>query len=174
MNISPAVHTRKVIETLGFSRYSHGQIFAAPILSRSRRKARVAAFSESAAEAAMLPQVERQTLREHSAVGCRALICVSDGKAYPFVFQPRRVLRNLISCPQLIYCRDVSEFVAFAHAIGRYLLFRSGPFCVLDAVDDSPGLVGRFFAERFPKYFKGPTKPALGDLAYTELVLLGP
>jgi hypothetical protein len=174
MNISPAVHTRKVIEALGFSRFSQGQIFTAPLLSRARRKARIFAFSANAPEAALLPEAERQILSEHAAIGCRALICVSEGRAYPFAFQPRNVLRNLISCPQLIYCRDVSEFVAFAHAIGRYLLFRSGPLCVLDAIDDMPGLVGRFFTGRFPKYFKGPARPNLGDLAYTELVLLGP
>jgi hypothetical protein len=174
LNISPAVHTRKVIEALGFSRFSQGQIFMAPLLSRAKRKARVVAFRGTAPEAALLTEAERQILSEHAAIGCRALICVSAGQAFPFVFQPRMVLRNLISCPQLIYCRDVSEFVAFAQAIGRYLLFRSGPFCVLDALEDVPGIVGRFFTGRFPKYFKGPARPALGDLAYTELVVLGP
>jgi hypothetical protein len=38
-----------------------------------------------------------------------------------------------------------------------------------------PGLVGWFVPGRLsPKYFKGPVPPGLGDLAYTELVILGP
>ena len=34
--------------------------------------------------------------------------------------------------------------------------------------------VGKYFAEYGPKYFKGPAPPRLGDLSYTELVILGP
>ena len=61
----------------------------------------------------------------------------------------------------------MSEFVRFANAIGRYLLFRSGPLCVVDAMGPAPGLVGRFFLGRGgPKYFKGAAAPGLGDLAY--------
>jgi hypothetical protein len=69
----------------------------------------------------------------------------------------------------------MSEFVRFANAIGRYLLFRSGPLCVVDAMGPAKGLVGWYVAGRLsPKYFKGPAAPGLGDLAYTELVVLGP
>jgi hypothetical protein len=174
LNISPAVHTRRAIEAFGFRRFSEGQIVLAPILSAPRRKAQVVAFAANQPEAALLSQNERQILIEHSAMGCRALVCLEEGLAYPFVFQPRAVVRNLIPCPQLIYCRDASEFVRFANPIGRYLMFRSGPFCIMDATEHVPGLVGRYFSGRIPKYFKGPIPPALGDLAYTELVILGP
>ncbi len=174
LNISPAAHTRKTIEAFGFRRFSEGQIVLAPILSAARRKVRVVAFAAQGPEAALLTQNERQILAEHAAMGCRAIVCLEDGLAYPFVFQPRAVVRNLIPCPQLIYCRDVSEFVRFANPIGRHLLFRSGPFCLVDATEHLPGLVGWFFSGRIPKYFKGPVPPGLGDLAYTELVILGP
>jgi len=174
LNISPAMHTRKAIEAFGFRRFSEGQMLLAPVLSTSRRKARVVAFAPDGPEAALLSQNERQILTEHAAMGCRALVCVEDELAYPFVFQPRAIVRNLIPCPQLIYCRDVSEFVRFANPIGLHLLFRSGPFCIVDARARLPGLVGRYFSGRIPKYFKGPVAPSLGDLAYTELVILGP
>ncbi len=69
----------------------------------------------------------------------------------------------------------MSEFIRFANALGRYLLFRSGPICVVDAMERLPGLVGWFFSGRGPpKYFKGPAPPSLGDLAYSELVVLDP
>ena len=174
VNISPAAHTRKTIEAFGFRRFSEGRIILAPILSAPQRKVRVAPFAARGSEAALLSQNERQILAEHAAMGCRAIVCLQDGLAYPFVFQPRAVVRNLIACPQLIFCRDVSEFVRFANPIGRYLLFRSGPFCIVDAKEHLPGLVGWFFSGRIPKYFKGPAPPSLGDLAYTELVILGP
>ena len=174
VNISPAIHTRKAIEAFGFRRFSEGQMVLAPILSARRREARVVAFAANRPEAALLSQNEREILTEHAAMGCRALVCLEGGAAYPFVFQPRSVMRNLIACPQLIYCRAPSEFVRFANPIGRFLLFRSGPFCVMDATAHVPGLVGRYFSERIPKYFKGPAPPRLGDLAYTELVVLGP
>ncbi len=175
LNISPAAHTRKTIEALGFLPFSRGQTIVAPILSARRSGVRVVAFAADRPEAALLPENERQILADHAALGCRALICLEDGLAYPIVFQPRAIVRNRIPCPHLIYCRDMSEFVRFANAIGRYLLFRSGPLCVVDAMGPAPGLVGWFVAGRLsPKYFKGPAAPGLGDLAYTELVVLGP
>lgn len=174
LNISAAAHTLKTIEALGFRRFSEGQIVSAPILSSPRREVRVVAFGADGPEAALLTQGERQILAEHAALGCRALVCVKDGQAYPFVFQPRTILRRLVPCLELVYCREVGEFVRFANPIGRYLLFRGGPFCVVDAVERLPGLVGWFVSGRAPpKYFKGPAQPRLGDLAYTELVILG-
>jgi hypothetical protein len=174
LNISPARHTLGAIEALGFRRFSNGQIFLAPVLSRPRRGVRVRAFTENGPDSALLSEEERRILADHAALGCRALVCVKDGAAYPFVFQDRAVFRGLIPCPHLIYCRGIDEFKRFASAIGRYLLIRTGPFCVIDATGPMEGLVGRYFPERAPKYFKGPVAPAVGDLAYTELVVLGP
>ena len=175
LNISPIEHTRKAIEALGFRPFSRGQTAVAPILSARRRGVRVVAFAADRPEAALLSASERQILADHAALGCRALVCLEGGQAYPFVFQPRGIVRNRIPCPHLIYCRDMNEFVRFAHAIGRFLLFRSGPFCVVDAMGPAPGLVGWFLPGRLsPKYFKGPAAPGLGDLAYSELVVLGP
>lgn len=174
VNISPAAHTQKAIEAFGFRRFSEGRIIHAPILSAAQRDVRVVAFAAHAPEAALLSPNERQILSEHAAMGCRAILCLRDGAAYPFVFQPHAAMRGLIPCPQLIFCRDVGQFVRFANPIGRYLLFRSGPFCVVDAREPLAGLIGRFFPGRNAKYFKGPVPPGLGDLAYTELVVLGP
>ena len=48
-------------------------------------------------------------------------------------------------------------------------------FVTIDANGPLVGLVGRFFADRRPKYYRGDGgPPRLGDLAETELVLFGP
>ena len=173
LNISPAVRTQPAIEALGFQRFSNGQIFSAPILSTPQPNARVRAFRTDGPEAALLSEGERKILAEHAAFGCCSLVCVKDGAAYPFVFRRRAVLL-FIPCSHLIYCRSMSEFVRFAGPIGRYLLFRSGPFCIVDATGSVGGLVGRYLPERNPKYFEGPVPPSLGDLSYTELAVFGP
>jgi hypothetical protein len=173
LNISPAMGTRSTIEALGMRRYSSGQIFFAPALSAGERNVRVSAFADDAPEAALLSVHERQVLADHASWGCRALVCRKDGEAHPFVFLDRRVVRGLISCPQLIYSRSLEDFVRFSGAIGRHLMVRTGPFCRLDANGPVEGLVGRYFPEREPKYFAGSSPPGLGDLAYTELVIFG-
>jgi hypothetical protein len=174
INVSPAAHTRRAIEAVRFKRFCDGQIIFAPVLSAWRPGVRVVAFTANAPEAALLSENEREILAEHAELGCRALICIKDGVAHPFVLQRRRAFHRLIPCQQLIYCRGMDEFVFFAGPIGRYLLWRSWPLFLADANGPVPGLVGRYFAEYGPKYFKGPFPPRLGDLAYTELTILGP
>jgi hypothetical protein len=173
LNISAAEHTRTGIEALKFKRYCDGQIMFAPILSPRRQGVRVTPFAANAPEAALLPEGEREILAEHAALGCRALVCVENGNAYPFVLQRRAAFHRLIPCQQLIYCRSMDEFVLFAGAIGRYLLLRTWPIYVADANGPVAGLVGKYFAGYGPKYFKGPVTPRLGDLSYSELVILG-
>jgi hypothetical protein len=174
VNVSPAPHTRRAIEVGQFKRFCEGQIVFAPILSASRRNVRVTTFAMEAPESALLSQGEREILAEHARLGCRALVCVKDDAAYPFVFQRRAAFHRLVPCQQLIYCRAMDEFVQFAGPIGRYLLLRTWPVFLADANGPVKGLVGKYFADYGPKYFKGPAPPRLGDLSYTELVILGP
>jgi hypothetical protein len=39
---------------------------------------------------------------------------------------------------------------------------------IIDSNGPFPCLVGKYFDEKLPKYFKGPDQSGLGDLAYTE------
>ena len=91
--------------------------------------------------------------------------------AYPFVFKARRVLRGLVPCSQVIYCRSHAELSKCAGALGRYLLSKGHVFGLVDATGPVPGLVGRYFAGVGPKYAKGPNPPSPGDLAFTEFVV---
>jgi hypothetical protein len=174
LNISPAAHTKAAVEAMGFRRFCNGQIVFAPILSAPRPGVRVVRFAADSPEAALLSPDERAILVEHSALGCRALICIEDGAAHPFVLQRRAAFRRLIPCQQLIYCRSMDEFVHFAGPIGRHLAMRAWPIFVADASGPVPGLAGIYLPERGAKYFKGESPPPLGDLTYTELAILGP
>jgi hypothetical protein len=171
-NVSPAPHTRPIIEAQGFSRYSDGVFVAMTALNGifGGRKADVL-------DATKQPHIEcdpseREVLLQHAALGCDSLWCLAGGHASPFVFRPRLV-KGRIPCAQLIYCRDVADFVRFAAPIGRFLARQGKFFAVIDANGPIPGLVGWFQRGKMPKYYKGPQRPRLGDLAYTEYALLG-
>ena len=50
------------------------------------------------------------------------------------------LVKRAIPCAQLIYCRDVGEFVRFAGPIGRNLARRGKPFVIIDSNGAIPGL----------------------------------
>ena len=79
--------------------------------------------------------------------------------AYPFVFR-RRLVKSTIPCAQLIYCRDIADFVRFAGPIGRLLARRGRPLVIIDANGPIAGVVGWYSRGNMPKYFKGPQRPA--------------
>ena len=176
-NISPAHWTWPIIEAQGFRTYCNGLFFSFPVLSRNVRGATVEMVSSDTKSIAGLPAADAELLVRHAACGCISMVCRNSDGAFPFVFLPMRIRRGWISPPamQLIYCRDISEYVACAGALGRALLLRQGKISVLlDANGDVPGLTGFYTEKRGRKYFKGPHRPRLADLTDTELVLYGP
>ena len=172
VNTSPAPNTWPIIEAQGLSRYCDGIFIALPMLSGFVGGARVKVFGAHRQPEVVFDPVEQKLLMQHSAYGCISVWCATSKHAYPFVFR-LRLVRTFIPCAQLIYCRDLANFVRFAGPIGRFLALRSGPLVIVDANGSIPGLIGRFFSGRSPKYFKGPQRPRLGDLAYTEYALFG-
>ena len=172
LSITPAEHTYRMIETMGFVRYSNGLFLTMPLLA--------AAASDGAArvvDARITPQApfdprERDLLIEHAEYGCLSLWCVTPARAHPFVFR-RRALKNLLPCAQLVYCSDADSFKRFARPLGAYLAKRLIPLVLLDANVPVDGLVGKYLAGRSPRYFRGPNPPILGDLAYTETAMFG-
>ena len=175
-NISPAHWTWPIIEAQGFRPYCKGLFFSFPALSRNARSATIEIVAPDARAIDGLPAKDADLLIRHAACGCTSMVCRTADGAFPFVFVPMRIRRGWISPPamQLIYCRDIAEYVACAGAIGRALL-RQGRISVqLDANGDVPGLTGFYTEKRGRKYFKGPHRPRLADLSDTELVLYGP
>ncbi len=177
LNVSPAPHTRPIIEAQGFSRYCDGIFIALPMVNRPFGGQKVEVFAAGQRPEVDLPHVDfdasdEEVLLQHAALGCVSLWCATSERAYPFVFRPRLV-RGFVPCAQLIFCRDVADFVRFAGPIGRFLVRHGRPFVILDANAPIPGLLGWFSRGNMPKYFKGPQRPRLGDLAYTECAVLG-
>ena len=175
-NISPAHWTWPIIEAQGFRTYCRGLFFSFPALSRDTPGATVEIVSPEATTIDGLPAADAELLTRHAAYGCTSMVCRSAEGAFPFVFLPLRIRRGWISPPamQLVYCRDIAEYVACAGAIGRALLRHGRISVLLDANDNVPGLIGFYTERRGRKYFKGPHRPRLADLSDTELVLYGP
>jgi hypothetical protein len=171
MNISPAAHTHPIVEAQGFARYTSGQLLALPALS-SGRGVDAKVIGAEATPPGRLESDEHDLLAAHLAYGCISLWCVSDGRHHPFVFMPR-LAKGFIPCAQLVYCRSMDEFVRFAQPIGRYLARRGRPLVILDADGPIRGIIGLYRAGKSPKYYKGPKRPRVGDLAYTEAVMFG-
>lgn len=171
VNISPQRHTRPIIEVQGFTCYSSGQFVAAALPSVLGRSSIRIVAGEQEPDARFEP-FERDLLRDHARYGCISLWCMTADRAYPFVFAPR-ILRSVVPCVQLLYCRSVEAYVEFARPLGSHLAARGRSLVLIDANGPVRGLLGRHIDGWGPKYFKGPVRPRLGDLAYTEAALFG-
>jgi hypothetical protein len=171
LNISPARNTWPILEAQGYRRYSQGQVASAPALSPNGLGVRVRAYHPGR-DQSLFPAAETALLDDHLATGCRVLVVEREGEVQPLVFLPRRV-KGVGGVAQLIYCRDTADFTMSAGAVGRYLLLRGVVAVLCDGEGPIPGLVGWFFKDRAPKYFRGRDRPRLNDLAYTEAVLFG-
>jgi len=170
LNVSAVPHTWPILEAQNYQRYSNGVFVAVPAVQRSRDDVRLVA-ADREPDAPHEP-FERDLLVEHAGYGCISVWAVTRERAYPFVFRPR-VVKTVVPCAQLIYCRDVADLVRFAGPIGRFLAWRGRAFVVIDANGPIDGLVGRCFDNTMPKFFRGPVRPRLGDLAFTETALFG-
>ncbi|WP_322514439.1 acyl-CoA acyltransferase [Rhodopseudomonas palustris] len=176
INISPAANTWPIIEAQGFRRYCSGMLFSVPLLSRGERGMTVEVVTGATAAVAGLPEAELDRLRSHADYGCLSLVCRIGGEAIPFIMLPKRMKSGRFPMPamQLVYCRDIADFVRCARALGGFLIRRGRPLVVVDANGPVAGLTGIYTETRGRKYFKGPNPPRLADLTETELVLYGP
>jgi len=177
INISPATWTWPIIETQGFNSYCSGLFFSMPVLSRVKPGMTIETVSPDRRAIEGLPITDVELLTRHTRYGCLSLVCrAATGEPLPFILLPMRIRRGWIAPPamQLIYCRDIAEYVQCAGAIGRLLVRHHKISVILDSNGPIPGLAGLFSKARGRKYFKGPHRPRLADLTDTELVLYGP
>lgn len=177
LNISPATWTWPIIETQGFNSYCNGLFFSIPALSRVAPGMTVETVSSGTQAIEGLPKTDVELLTRHARYGCVSLVCrTATGGTFPFILLPMRIRRGWIAPPamQLIYCRDIAEYIQCAGAIGRALIRRGKISVILDSNGRVPGLAGIYSNARGRKYFKGPHTPRLADLTDTELVLYGP
>lgn len=172
VNVSPDPHTWPIIEAQGFQRYSRGQYLAVPLMSRRSDDGRVRKVRMNEPAHGLCGILTPALLTDHAEYGCLSLICEARDGNYPFVFQVRRLGKGLLPCAQLVYCRDVADVTRFARPLGMFLLRRGIAFIGIDSNGVVPGTVGKYRDGKSPKYFKGPDRPRMGDLAYTEAVLI--
>jgi len=172
LNVSAAPHTWPIIEAQGFLRYSEGLFISLPVLNSRSGGETVHVFDASRRPAVAFDRFDQEVLDQHAGHGCISLWCATAERAYPFVFR-RRLVKDFIPYAQLIYCRDIADFVRFAGPLGWHLAWRGRPIVIVDSNGVIPGLAGIFRRGKNPKYFKGPQRPRLGDLAYTEYAILG-
>lgn len=172
VNVSPASQTWQIIEAQGFRRFCNGAFAAIPLLSLRSESGRVTRITGANSSGSRLPLRELRILQDHANYGCISL-CLEAGKdTFPFIFR-RRKFKAPLPCAQLVYCRDLSDLARFARPLGRYLALRGMPWVLIGADAPVPNLVGRYFDNKLPMYFKGTHRPRPGELAYTEAALFG-
>jgi hypothetical protein len=172
VNVSPAPHTLPIILAQGFVPLSSGKFFV-PINPFARLgNAKVQLIKPDDSEIPGLDQFERDLLLAHARYGCISVSCQTPDGAYPFVFRPRLIKRRIPSA-QLIYCRDIADLARLFGPVGRSL-GRRGRFMVsVDSDRPIEGLRGLHVMGVNPKYYRGPARPRVGDLAYTESAMFG-
>jgi hypothetical protein len=174
-NVTPAMATWPILEAQGFVPYCRGLYFSMPVLSRGGRGMTVETITPKTLSVAGLPAADLEMLKRHAAYGCLSLVCRTAETALPFIFFSLRKRRGIIPLPavQLGYCPSIADYIGCAGAIGRYLLRRGKPIIIVDATGPLAGLPGLYSEARGRKYYKGPHRARLGDLADTELAIYG-
>ena len=168
VNVAPAPHTLPILNAHGYVKYSRGWFAAVPALSAKPSGVRVRAMAAAELPPENVQPFENELLLSHAEYGCINLICNAADGPHPFIFMRRSFKR--LPFAYLVYCREISEFVRFAGPLGRTLARRGIPLVFVDANGPIPGLIGRYFDD-YPKFYKGPDRPRLGDLTYSELVM---
>jgi hypothetical protein len=172
VNISPAPHTVPILDAQGYKNFVAGQFIAllSPVGVAGSSRVTAIGADYSGPLDGRVPELA--LLRRHAGYGCISVVCSRGDAHEPFVFTRRTVLRA-VPAAQLVYCRDIAYFRDHFVSLSRFLLRRGLAFASIDANGAMPGLAGVYRAGNGPKFFRGPHRPRLGDLADTELVVLG-
>ena len=139
INVSAAPHTWPIIEAQGFSRYCDGVFVAVPMLKGLFGSGGVRVFDARAGPTVSFDPFEQEILLRHAEHGCISLWCETPDAPIRSC-SGRALVKGAMPCAQLIYCRDVDDFVRFAGPIGRYLARRGKPFVIVDSNGAIPGL----------------------------------
>jgi hypothetical protein len=160
LNVSPAPQTWRTLQAQGFAPYNFGRsvLFALP---------------GRGAVSDVIPDdlPEAQLLRDHRAMGWVSLTVERDGIVSPFVFKPHRLDRPRVAVMDVMFCRGADDLHRCAPALARHFLPRGRLGFLIDG--DMEAMLSHYVEGKEPRFFKGPYRPILGDLAYTEKAIFG-
>lgn len=168
LNISPAPHTRPVIEALGFRRLFSG-LFAGALLPRAFARASV----QPPGSAQALPDGVRRLLADHEQFGCFAVLVDDAEGVVPFLFRRRWLRRLPLPCAMLIHAPSLTHVERCAAPLAAALLARGLPLLLISSQRPIRGFPGRHFPHAMPIYAKGEEPYEPGDLSYTEAAVFG-
>ncbi len=161
---------RDMIGRLGFRGWTEGTLaFALPLFAlRPRRSSHVIKLRDLPPDA--FPETTRRMLDAHAALDCM-VGGLWDGEALqPLIFSHKSY--RGIRAARLIFAGDRAGVFAHLPAIARFLLRQKVLLLAINA-DRRERIAGSFFTQKTgPTFYKGPTAPAPGDLAYSEFVFL--
>lgn len=169
-NLSAAGRTQKTIKKCGFIERTAGQVIAVGVTQS--RGPRPLILSVGDAERAGLSPERAAMMRDHQAHGCLTFCLGGNHRLAPFIFLPRRVKPG-IPVAQLIYCEWLSDLADNSWAVTREVLKRGFAALLIDASGPLKGFMGRYFAGRAAKYYKGPMPIYDIDHSYSEMVYIG-
>jgi len=160
LEASPAPHIWRTLQARGFTPYNFGRsaVFALP----GRGDVREDIPDD-------LP--EAQLLHDHRKLGCTSLLVEKDGIVSPFVFKPRMLDLPPMPVMDVMFTRSPDDFRRCASALAKYFLRRGSLGFLIDG--DMEGHLSHYVEGKEPRFFKGPYRPVLGDLAYTEKAIFG-
>jgi hypothetical protein len=171
LNVTAAPHTQPGLIAQGYVPYASGRLVAVPALSFGGPRVEITPATGSLTAGHGLSAAEVDLLLDHARWGCISVLCICEGKRFPFVFAPRRRYA-VVPFAYLVYCRDLDSFVRCAGPLGRFLALRGLPLVAIDTDGPLPGVPG-LYQGGYPKYYKGGQAPRAGDLAYTERGVFG-
>ncbi len=170
-NVSPAPHTWPIVENQGYTRYCGGLFFAAALLKRPDPGAEIETFSADAHKG----MADFDMLLRHLRYGCEVAVAREGTKLTGLVFRRYRIRSGRVPLPAMfvIHAPDRAQLVRLSGNIARHFLSKAAPILVMDADGPVEGLRGIYTEKRGRKYYKGPHRPALADLADTEYAIFG-
>jgi hypothetical protein len=160
LNASPAPHTWRTLQAQGFAPYNFGRSLVFALPGRG-----------TVGETIPDDLPEAQLLRDHREMGWISLTVEKDGVVSPFVLKPHRLDRPPLRLMDVMFCRGADDLRRCAPALAKHFLPRGSLGFLIDG--DMETRLSHYVEGREPRYFKGPYRPILGDLAYTEKVVFG-
>jgi hypothetical protein len=172
LNVSPAAHTLRNVETFGFKPYTDGTLIVDATSAFKSGDSIVRPFAPEAAS--KLDAATRRTAEVHSGYGCKALL-LEDRDGPMLALYRVKWLKRVVPAARFV-AGDPVRLVKSSGRLMRLLLQRGIPLALIDApLNYAPPRGLRLLANRERRYAGGTeAPPAAGDLRETEIALFGP